>query len=380
MYFFSYLCAEYTPHLDEQWLTNNTMSKYIKILFKVAFSFAFFYVLLSFVKSNELIAIIKQVDPLFMGISFSVTFVMLLASCAKWKVVLDVKGKKIPFFELLKIYMVGYFFSNILPSTVGGDVVRSYYAGRIIENQAYSAVSVFVERFSGILFLLVLVIVAPLFQPHLYSSPYIFFPSCAGLFFLFVILWVWISKNPFALPNLIAEKIFSFVHKVVKKTGLQFLIVIAEKSEAFYLKILDKLKKFRAELQVAIKAVKNDKQFLFRIIYLTILFYILTWVNVYTAYRAFGVEVDFIQICAIVPAIMLVAHVPVTLLGNLGYFESVFVFYFLLVGVGGAESLAMGLLLRLKTLTMGIIGFGVYLLYKQRNVLDLELVKANEKR
>ena len=124
--------------------------------------------------------------------------------------------------------------------------------------------------------------------------------------------------------------------------------------------------------QVAKNAIKDDKQFLYRIIYLTVLFYVLTWVNVYTAYRAFGVEVDFIQICAIVPAIMLVAHVPVTLLGNLGYFESVFVFYFLLVGVGGAETLAMGLFLRLKTLTMGVVGFGVYLVYKQKNELDLK--------
>lgn len=352
------------------------MSKYIKIIIKVVFSFAFFSVLLSFVKGNELLAVVKQVDPFFLGVSFFVTFVMLLASCAKWKVVLDLKDEKVPFGELLKIYMVGYFFSNILPSTVGGDVVRSYYAGRLIKNQAYSAVSVFVERFSGIMFLFLLVIIMPVLDPELYKSPYIFFPSCAGLFFLIVILWVWISKNPFALPNMIADAIFSFLRNVARKTGVGFLIRLVEKAELFYQKILEKLKKFREELQVAMKAVKKDKQVLFRIIYLTILFYALTWVNVYAAYRTFGVEVNFVQICAIVPAIMLVAHVPVTLLGNLGYFESVFVFYFLLIGIGGAESLAMGLLLRVKTLTMGIIGFGVYLLYKQRNVLDLPQVES----
>lgn len=355
------------------------MSKYIKILLKIAFSVAFFSVLLSFVKGNELLEVIKQVDPFYMGVSFCVTLIMVLASCAKWKVVLDLKERKVPFAELLKIYMVGYFFSNILPSTVGGDVVRSYYAGRLIENQAYSAVSVFVERFSGILFLFVLVIIAPLFQPQLYKSPYILFPACGGLFFLIVILWVWISKNPFALPNMVFAKIFSWVNRIVQKLGISLLITMAEKSETVYKRILEKLQKFRAELQVAMRAVKNDSRFLYRIIYLTILFYLLTWVNVYTAYRAFGVEVDFIQICAIVPAIMLIAHVPVTLLGNLGYFESVFVFYFLLVGIGGAETLAMGLFLRLKTLVMGVIGFGVYLLYKQKNVLDLKQVESKEK-
>lgn len=352
------------------------MLKYLKILLKIGFSVAFFSILLSFVKGNDLIEVIKQVDPFYMGVSFFVTFMMLIASCAKWKVVLDLKEKKVPFTELLKIYMVGYFFSNMLPSTVGGDVVRSYYSGRIIENQAFSAVSIFVERFSGILFLFILVIVAPVLQPQLYKSAYILFPACAGLFFLFVVLWVFLAKNPFAIPNVIAGNIFNALNKIARKTGIRLFIVMIEKAEAFYKKILEKLQKFRKELQIAMKAIKNDKQILFRIVYLTVLFYVLTWVNVYTAYRAFGVEVNFIQICAIVPAIMLVAHVPVTLLGNLGYFESVFVLYFLLVGIGGAETLAMGLFLRLKTLTMGIVGFGVYLVYKQKNMLDLKQVET----
>lgn len=354
------------------------MSKYIKILFKIAFSIAFFAVLFSFVKGNELLEVIKRVDPFYMALSMLITFIMLIASCAKWKVVLDLKDKKVPFTELLKIYMVGYFFSNILPSTVGGDVVRSYYAGRLIENQAYSAVSVFVERFSGILFLFVLVIIAPVVEPQLYKSPYILVPACGGFFFLLVVLWVFLSRNPFAVPNAIAEKFFSLLSRVVDRVGIRLFIAIVEKSESLYQRILEKLQKFRAELQIAMNAVKDDKQFVFRIIYLTILFYVLTWVNVYTAYLAFGVEIDFIQICAIVPAIMFVAHVPVTLLGNLGYFESVFVVYFLLVGVGGAETLAMGLFLRLKTLIMGIIGFGVYLVYKQKNILDLMQVEKKK--
>jgi len=192
------------------------MLKYLKILLKIGFSVAFFSILLSFVKGNDLIEVIKQVDPFYMGVSFFVTFMMLIASCAKWKVVLDLKEKKVPFTELLKIYMVGYFFSNMLPSTVGGDVVRSYYAGRIIENQAFSAVSIFVERFSGILFLFILVIVAPVLQPQLYKSAYILFPACAGLFFLFVVLWVFLAKNPFAIPNIVAGNIFNALNKIAR--------------------------------------------------------------------------------------------------------------------------------------------------------------------
>jgi uncharacterized protein (TIRG00374 family) len=151
-------------------------------------------------------------------------------------------------------------------------------------------------------------------------------------------------------------------------TSLGFLKKVADSLERLYLRIIERLKKLREELNVAVAAVKEDKRFLWRLIWLTILFYLLTWVNVYTAFLAFGIKVDFLAVCAIVPAIMLVAHVPVTLLGNLGYFESVFVFYFLLVGVGGAESLAMGLLLRLKMLFMGAVGYITYLTYRQKFV------------
>lgn len=350
------------------------MSKYFKIALKLAFSAAFFSVLLSFVKGHELLEVFRNVNIPFLIVSFAVTVIMVVASCAKWKTVLDLKEPMIPFRELFRIYLVGYFFSNILPSTVGGDVVRSYYVGRKLENQAYSAVAVFVERFSGMIFLFFLVMVAPLFHPPLYKNPYIYIPSCAGAFFLIVVMWLWFARDPFALPNKIAKMLFEAIRGLARKSGIRIFTGGVDKGEEYYGKLLTKVKKFQNELRLALDAVKYDKLFLFRIVYLTIVFYVLTWINVYTAYLAFGVSVNFLHICAIVPAIMIVAYLPVTLLGNLGYFESVFVFYFLYAGIGGAESLAMGLLLRLKMLTMGVVGFVVYLIYKEKNEIDFKKI------
>lgn len=348
------------------------MPKSASLIFKCIISCVFFSILLSFVQGNELLTVFTNINWPFFILSFVVTVIMLLASCAKWKVILDLKSKGLSYFELLKIYLVGYFFSNILPSTVGGDVVRSYYAGRLIENQAYSAVSVFVERFSGIFFLFLLVAFTPLLHFDLYSSPYIFLPSSAGLAFAGITLWVWKARNPFRIPNACAHFIFRILNRVALKLQSTIIEKAAHFLEQLYGKTIERLQHLKQELNIAVDGIKNNPQFLWKLIYLTILFYILTWVNVYTAFRAFNVHVDFIVICAIVPAVMLVAHVPVTLLGNLGYFESVFVFYFLLVGVGGAETLAMGLLLRLKMFSMGIVGFITYLSYKQKHQLKLE--------
>lgn len=345
--------------------------KPIKLLVKIIMSCAFFSVLLTFVQGNELAEVLQQINWVYMIVTFVVTAVMVLASCAKWKLILNLKAQGLSFWELFKIYLVGYFFSNFLPSTVGGDVVRSYYAGNIIGNQSYAAVSVFVERFTGILFSFLLVTISPIFQPYLYKNPYVLVPSIGGLVFGLITLWICRAKNPFYLPNLIAEKFFSILYWTANKMGSGLLMRLGKRLEAFYGKIVGLMKKVREEMGIAVVAFKTDKSFLINLILLTVFFYALTWVNVYTSFLAFNVHVDFIKICAIVPAIMMVAYLPVTLLGNLGFVESVFVFYFLMVGVGGAETLAMGLLLRLKMLVMGLVGFATYLVYKQKNKLVL---------
>lgn len=346
--------------------------KALRLMIKLVISCAFFSVLLSFVRGNELAAVFAHINWPFFGISFAVTLIMFAVSCAKWKIILDLKTRQLSYFEIVKIYLIGSFFSNILPSTVGGDVVRSYYAGRLIDNQSYAAVSVFVERFSGIAFLFLLVFLAPLFRVGLYANPYLYVPAAAGLFCAVMTLWLWKAPNPFKLPNRIAEAIFAGLHRLAGWPACSWLSKPLVSLEKLYRSLMEKLKKLRAELQVATDAVRHDKLFLARLVLLTVLFYFLTWVNVYTSYKAFNVEVNFWAICAVVPAILFVAHVPVTVLGNLGYFESVFVFYFLLVGVGGAESLAMGLLLRLKMLCLGGFGFVSYLIYRQKHRLPLE--------
>jgi uncharacterized membrane protein YbhN (UPF0104 family) len=65
----------------------------------------------------------------------------------------------------------------------------------------------------------------------------------------------------------------------------------------------------------------------------------------------------------------------------MGFFESVFVFYFLRIGIPGAETLAMGLLLRLKMLTIGVVGYFVYLSYNHTQPIDEEIDQlAKDKR
>lgn len=351
-------------------------------LVKAVISVLFFWVLLSYVQGNELVAMLDRIDWFYFTLSFLLVPVMLSVSCFKWKLLLDARKPNIPFLTLIRIYLVGYFFSNLLPSNVGGDVVRSYYTGRLINSQSFSAVCVFVERFSGILLLILLVIFAPLFRPHLYSSPYVFVPVLIAVALLFIIGWIWRVREPLQLPERIISGFFTGLKKMVEKSGVKILMQAVLSGEGLSRSLLKKLTRFHEELVNAVTVILNDGVLLAKLIVITVFFYFLTWVNIYVSFRAFGVHPDFLGICALVPVIMFAAHLPVTLLGNLGYFESVFVFYFWLLGIPHAETLAMGLLLRLKMMCLGGTGYLVYLLYKYHRTQELTQLEefARERR
>ncbi len=334
---------------------------------KILVSCIFFSILFSFVQGNELLQIFARVDWLYFSLSFLLIPVTLSASCMKWKVILGSRAKGLSFWQLLRIYTVGYFFSNLLPSTVGGDVIRSYYAGRLLGNQAFSAVSIFVERFTGVFLLFFLVMLAPLLAPELYHSPLIALPACAGFLLLCLTVWLWKVKNPLALPKKILARIFAVLHRLAPPTSPALLQKGVIFLETGCDSLLRRLGQVREESRFAVDTLRGDRVYVGKILFLTVLFYVLTWVNVYVCFRAFGVQPDFLHVCALVPAILFAAHVPVTILGNLGYLESVYVVYFLLVGISGEETLAMGLLLRIKMLTLGLVGFFMYLLYTHRS-------------
>ncbi len=349
-----------------------------KLLFKGVISLAFFAILFSFVRKEQLIEHFSQVNWWYLFLSFVLSPLMIVVSCLKWKMILDIGKVKVPFVTLFRIYLIGYFFSNLLPSTVGGDVVRSYYAGKIVRDQSFSAISIFIERFSGIFFLFFLVIFAPLIRPSLYGSPYVAVPAMAAFVLIGITFWVGRVKN----PHLFAGKIISIIIGLVGKTAQTFaprkkdglLDMFAKYQQT----IVDRIQQLHHKLGLALLTIKKDRTLLVKLFLVTALFYFFTWVNVSLAFLSFGVEHRFLDICALVPTILFIAHFPVSLFGNAGFFESVFAGYLTFIGMELSASLAMGLLLRVKVLCIGVVGFFVYMVYKQQTGDDAKTITTGE--
>jgi uncharacterized membrane protein YbhN (UPF0104 family) len=112
-----------------------------------------------------------------------------------------------------------------------------------------------------------------------------------------------------------------------------------------------------AKVQSAFKLVRGRSGLLFTTLALSFLFHLIAVLNTAVAAWAVGwVNVPLIELCVVVPLILIVGAIPVAPAG-LGIQEGAF--YFFLTGIGAtpAQALMVGLVLRAKTYLLGVIGW-----------------------
>lgn len=338
--------------------------KRVTIAIKAFFSALFFLLILRTVGRGELRTVLGSVDWWFVFLSFAIAAVMIASSCLKWRLVLRARGHEVGFFQLLKIYLIGYFFTSMLPSNIGGDVVRSFYGGKLIRSQSDAAAAVFVERFSGILFLLLLAVVSPALRPELYRQPLVLLPSLGAVAILGLVIWLWFRRDPLAGPERLLNRMLEAANRRLQRKSSRMWLFCSRLLGWLVHRFFRALRSFQEKLGLLIRYFRARPGSLTWLIVLTVWFYFLTWLNVYVSFRAFGVRPGFWSVAALVPICMLMAMLPVTFLGNLGFTEGVYVTYFHFIGISSAASLAMGLLLRVKLLCVGLIGCVFYLSYR----------------
>ncbi len=98
---------------------------------------------------------LKRVSPLFYLGSFAAIVAGQMLYACRWMVVLQGMGLPVRYSEVLSQYLLGVFFSNLMPTAVGGDAAKVYYLGQRVGYVEVGA-SVLVDRFLGFLWLSVL--------------------------------------------------------------------------------------------------------------------------------------------------------------------------------------------------------------------------------
>ena len=309
------------------------------------------------------LAMLGRISPLYFSLSLLASAVMIVSSCLKWQLMLQLQGARPGFPFLMRTYLIGYFFNVLLPSNIGGDVVRSYYAGQEVGDQYTAAVSVFLERFTGLVLLLLLCCVTPFFQPGLFSYLRVVIP--AGIAVSLTILLLLVALNPGFLEFL--ASIVSRFGEGARARGGEGASGLfgrgAASAAALAGKAVTRGEKFSRKLRRAAGSFRAHGGALAGTVLLTVFFYVATWFNVLFAFRTFHIDVRMLDIISLLPLAMLISMLPVTL-GGLGLVEGAYVFYFALAGVPTESGLIMGLFLRFKLLLSALAGLAMYLAHR----------------
>jgi len=323
------------------------------LILKIAIALTLLALLFWHVDLKRFPAMLRGADPLYLALCLLFSLLMVATSCWKWWLILRLQQSPIPFLRLYRWYFIGYFYSNFLPSNVGGDVARAWFVRTQSKSGSIGVISVFAERFTGIVVLLILAAGLPFLLHGPWQEPTVWLVSVLALgaciTLLLVVLW-----GQVAVRTRPAQLVVSALHRILRAQSP------ASPGHRIVTRTAHRLHRLQAQGQVLSTAFRQRPQAALQVLALSLLFYALTLINVALAYRAFGIWPPLREIASVLPTALLIGMVPVSL-GNLGIAEGSYVYYFGLVGMAGELTLMVGLFLRFKMLTLGLIGWIVQL-------------------
>ncbi len=111
---------------------------------------------------QEVGAAFRSADLRFVLLALALQFLDTLVSVRRWRLLIRAQGGEAPFAGLVRAYFVGIFFNNLLPSTIGGDTVRVVHTVRSGVGRARALTVIFVDRFLGLLALMLFAVLGAL--------------------------------------------------------------------------------------------------------------------------------------------------------------------------------------------------------------------------
>ena len=236
---------------------------------------------------------------------------------------------------VIKLYFIGRFYSQFLPSQYGGDIVKAYIVSKDEQKKTPAFSSILFDRLLGIIsnFFLVFVIVLIFMDElsflgsmryYLVLVPVVFM---AGLYLF--------SRKP--TVNMVCN---TFKRLKFREIGI--------KIEEFFRSVV---------------SFKKDKFFLLTVFFLSLFMQIINYSSFYTISLMTNMTVHWRYFFIFSPIIFMLTVLPVSLNG-IGVRESGNIFFFAKVGVAANQAFSYSLLILFAFVIEGIIGGVINLLGK----------------
>lgn len=288
----------------------------------------------------------KKVDPGDLAVRLREIDLRLFATCGcgygvlfaisayRWEVLVSVQGIRARYRSLLRFSLIGVFFNNILPGSMGGDLVKAWYCTRVEPSLAAGAVSsVLADRIIGFLSLFALGFLGLAANA---GTPGLREPSM-----VFIALFISIS----AALALFSQR--ALLSRIPRLKALLDRTAFGDSIRRFYTTLCA----YRSHPGMLAKA--------FGISCAMQLGFILTTLGITRALGMHGVA--YRHLLLLTPLIGTVAAIPVTPSGW-GTMELAFCWFFPSVGVTPEQALALDLAMRAILIAWSLVGGVLYAL------------------
>lgn len=311
-------------------------------LLKIVVSLGLIALLLSQIGFQRVLEVFARADMFYWLLGLGTFLVGIVVKTFRWQILLAALGINVAGGELVQLNFIGFLFNNILPSGIGGDVVKMYELSKDSHRGAESVNAVFVDRVVGLVVAQFMAIVAAVVGHKLISSHILIITIAL---FVASVIGMWILTQG-RLWELILDK-------------ARFLSTWQEGRWAERIR----------RLYGAFRGYDRDS--LLRATGVSFVFNVLLILANYFVGLALGADISLLYYWIFVPITSVVTMLPVSLNG-LGIREMSYVALFTQAGVPEQVAFSMSLSFYAFTVISGLIGGVLYILRGTRGYLAKE--------
>ncbi len=305
---------------------------------KAAFSIALVAFIMNSVGIDRALGHIMNASPAWLLLAAVLVVVQVFICAYRWNAVLKIYGEPLEYSQVFRFFYIGSFFNQALPSSVGGDAIRSYRAYKAGMGLGPAVGSVFLDRIGTVLALVVMVA----------------------------------AILPFAVDGMSGNV-------EILKLSVMALLAVAVGGTIFLMfldRVPEKLNHFRIVSSLAIFAGDVRKTFLSPstaapLMFWAMLGHINLSIMVWVISIGINVEISLIDCLALFPLILLIQTLPISIAGW-GVREGAMVEVFALVGVPAGGALAVSLLFGLIAAIMSLPGGWLWISSREHNIEEAE--------
>lgn len=142
------------------------MRGFLIFITRTALSVGLVYLGLRGIDFAVILSRLSQINPLWIALAIAVTIFQILIGAPRWREISDLCHAPLSNLKAFRYNMIGSFFNQTLPSSIGGDAVRLWLVNRTGAGWRAATYSILTDRAIGLI-ALALIIVASL--PRSYS-------------------------------------------------------------------------------------------------------------------------------------------------------------------------------------------------------------------